>query len=469
MPEDPKDPERAELLLNHLAKPEWVSLVNEKYLEVMHDAWFLYEFDDEEVDPDLVRTFYGNWFNSIHSSLSLNELERMLSIHIEKFPSPCVAITGELVEAFTAYFERYRDIDQVEGDYKRFLDHVNSRMLREHDLKIKVCRVTDLPSKDMYQTDIGTRMLSLGRDSVLGELDTSDLGKSNTLTDESIRLDGLVFWSQDDLELRCDHIESIRRVRSTTRSGDESDNEKPYGDLVVSLTGRMTEKASENICSDLLPLLRCAMRCAALVSHGSDYRTDLPLSIKLSCLIEHKQFIAKCMKFAYVSKSGKGTLSRRLGNAVRLLAESDSQQNVAVSLGLAVTAIDALLGQKGDSATKVLAERVAVLMEPKLEMRTSAERFVEKIYDKRSDVLHGRDVQGSDKDYQKSRLLASGILYSVWFRSDTLAKMAVDHDTPEDLVKDLRNLKYTEGQPTGVLPIPQVQQLWRESNKPSAS
>lgn len=170
---------------------------------------------------------------------------------------------------------------------------------------------------------------------------------------------------------------------------------------------------------------------------------------------------------AYFGTGGLGkkdTFEKRIRNAVVLLAESDTQSNSAIRLALCVTALEALLGKRGSDISRTLQENIATLLEPDPDQKLDAERFVKKLYDHRSQVLHGESVDNrNDKTVFEGRLLAAAALRAFVERIQYARRSGEGVETPEQLLSDLKSRKYKPGHPTGVLESP-VRVLWTDEH-----
>jgi alkanesulfonate monooxygenase SsuD/methylene tetrahydromethanopterin reductase-like flavin-dependent oxidoreductase (luciferase family) len=142
------------------------------------------------------------------------------------------------------------------------------------------------------------------------------------------------------------------------------------------------------------------------------------------------------------------------------LIESDNQTNNAVGLALSIAAIEALLGEKGQEVTTKLADNVAVLLEPDLSKRQKATEFVKDLYDTRSRALHGELVETENEARFNARHLAAAVISGVISRRDFLRRLGESPETPEQLLKELREIRFDSGQPMGVDEY-NICELWR--------
>ncbi|MFQ5734182.1 MAG: hypothetical protein ACE5KM_19775 [Planctomycetaceae bacterium] len=163
----------------------------------------------------------------------------------------------------------------------------------------------------------------------------------------------------------------------------------------------------------------------------------------------------------YLKPSKKDSIHRRLRNALHLLVEADRQRHSSIGLSLSMTAIEALVCKKGSDISNQIAENVATLLEPDAMMRSQAVDFIKKLYDSRSRTLHGEILEHEATALQKARTLASGVLKAFLERKDFQARMGVQTETPDDLLRELRKSKFGDGEIPGVEASP-VRKFWRE-------
>lgn len=107
------------------------------------------------------------------------------------------------------------------------------------------------------------------------------------------------------------------------------------------------------------------------------------------------------------------SLDRRLQNAVLLLADADKQSNPTIGLSLCFSAIEALVCEKRDGIVSELATRVAALLLPNPIERHDAFERIKKLYNVRSEYLHGAKLEHEEENWRKVRRLAAGVLTAV--------------------------------------------------------
>lgn len=245
----------------------------------------------------------------------------------------------------------------------------------------------------------------------------------------------------------------------------ETEEENKYS-LHAEITGWASKVAFEKINKEIQSLVPSVIRSLSFL-----YPTDEPASlsqnlipmIKSKKFLEEKAFyVRKCIDYFYLIPSTKDNFERRIHNSICLLIEADRQTNNAVGLSLSFAAIEALIGRNEDNISSKLAERIAALFEPELSERSKAEKFVIDMYNFRSRVLHGEQTQSDDIDFLKARHLAAGVLFEVIFRQDLLKRAGFPPETPEDLIKRLKEKKYDDKRLLGIEDS-NVKELW--SNK----
>lgn len=110
-------------------------------------------------------------------------------------------------------------------------------------------------------------------------------------------------------------------------------------------------------------------------------------------------------------KGPKDTFHRRIHNAVALLMQADSVKDEMIAMTLCVAAVEAMLGDDGESKiSDTVARRCATLLQPDGERRKSAYKNVKTLYDMRSRLIHGVSLENQTGAMMNSRRLASGVL-----------------------------------------------------------
>ncbi len=182
-----------------------------------------------------------------------------------------------------------------------------------------------------------------------------------------------------------------------------------------------------------------------------------------------RQFMEHAIEALFLDLPGKkDSMARRVKNAVRLIGESDNQRHNSIGLALSVTAIEALICRKGDNLAQMFAENMAFLLEPDPAHRLEAERWGKRIYDLRSGVLHGSDLDCSARDISQAKLAASMVLRAALERRAAIKRVGGNDENPDEFLNELRSGKYRPGQLTHVSELP-LKRFWRsDSSKRSA-
>jgi hypothetical protein len=268
-------------------------------------------------------------------------------------------------------------------------------------------------------------------------------------------------------ELKLSIVEIRRSERQGGLEASDFHAEHPTSVVLVEIEGHMSSRALERLLVELVPLIRSQFKSAALLESSrcdDDFGDGLQLPVlHAEDFQKYLNFVFSGIEMAALNKSSKDPFDRRIANAVSALAESDAQRSDSIGLALCVTAIDALLGRKGAEGTKQLADFVAGFLEPTVELRRKAARYVERLYDQRSRVLHGERLNIADaKLRSQARQLAATLLYAVWTHRDCRKKIGEKPETEDQLFKHLRENFVKPGLPDGVPPDELVvTELWR--------
>ena len=176
--------------------------------------------------------------------------------------------------------------------------------------------------------------------------------------------------------------------------------------VMAQITGRMSEAVWKELCKEfkrILPSMWRSVQTPGETSYGLDTAASL---IKCVTIDESnlpvvseadfeggRAFVQKCIDTYFSTPTKKDCTERRIRNAVHLLIASDDQSNGAIGLALSVAAIEALLGEKGGEISHRIADHIAALLEPKLARRQDCVKFFKDLYNKRSRVLHGEEIE----------------------------------------------------------------------------
>ncbi|AQT68234.1 hypothetical protein STSP2_01390 [Anaerohalosphaera lusitana] len=276
-----------------------------------------------------------------------------------------------------------------------------------------------------------------------------------------------VLWSKNWMQITLEGVNYV------------PDERKTYGHLLAVLEGTMSALTCQQLKQDLSPVLQSIAKSAALVmpdsnsvpqesdsqSNSSDLEAFLrelisPSSTFPQLKINLKLIVSEAMEAYFAPKPKKDSFEKRLFNAISLLSQADFQQNPAVGLALAITSIEALLGENTGELSEKLSLDVAALLEPSVEKRNAAAKFVKRLYNSRSRVLHGEDSVGQKHLYEEARLLSSSILLSIISRQSFLRRMGIPTKKPKEFLSELRENRFESNLPMGV-PELNVRSLWQ--------
>lgn len=102
----------------------------------------------------------------------------------------------------------------------------------------------------------------------------------------------------------------------------------------------------------------------------------------------------------------------RVGNALRFANEARSQSSTGLRFTLLTTALEALLGSKGEVTAKI-AQRSSVVLEPNRMQRSSCSRKIKDLYNTRSRIVHGDEVNASEADAECLQEVVGSVLLTI--------------------------------------------------------
>jgi hypothetical protein len=248
--------------------------------------------------------------------------------------------------------------------------------------------------------------------------------------------------------------------------------------LYIQVEAFCTNNAFETAESEISSVVKTLVKTAELIlieetlsRHKSDpiemfdtSKAENLVIVQGSSLTPYFSFIPACLSDYFAKSPRKDSILRRIRNATRLLVQADAQAENAVGLALSVAAIEALLCRKGDDLANMFAENVAALLEPEPQYRAAAVRWAKKLYSLRSDVFHGSGLECSSSSILSARCLAAAVLSGMVQRREFVHRMGERDETPDDLLRELHDDKYTSGQLTGVDESP-ITHCWRSEKK----
>lgn len=465
--------EIVELLENNKLQQEVTKTVK----EIWRYAGNLYDNPTEDIE-EAVKTIEGTslweeaWWRAETFGKAGN-IERAFDEYIiQKMTRPHRLTLQELVDAFfdlTKPGERhYINFEQFSSDdcsnlYAIFVNYVKNHILSyRHSNPFPICAITSDAESERY-----IRGMMAGYQIAMSKVEGKPFESQNS--DEKFVEDERPLWDKNSI--------SLRLLRGTEVIDARPAGKELYHILGL-IEGNTSALACRNLQAEMSRILPTAIRSTDLlqttgfgngkiidnIGQGSfliSQREIEGLPWGDGCLLENAKPLIKQYLDAYYSEpTKKESIDRRIRNAVCLLIESDNQPNNAVGLALSIAAIEALIGEKGPEVTGKLADNVAALLEPDTSQRYNATEFVKDLYDTRSRALHGELVETESKARIDARHLAAAVLSGVISRRDFLRRSGYEPETPQDLLKDLRESRFTTGQPMGV-PEFNVRELWR--------
>jgi hypothetical protein len=399
---------------------------------------------------------------------SLSDIKEAFEENIfAKMNEPLPIIREEFLDAFWAAAKpvQYQLIDDphkyAEGVYTVFINTVANQMFSYDSFPLTVARVYEPCCGTFAECPEGVvhvpRKIQNGENWLM--IDSEEDRKARCILVDGKIWDRRYIWIGEDFDgVETSPCTDIGGLQTTLQF------------LSMRVGGIMSEQARSELTNDLSRILPSLIRSIAVIqetlTRASENAFVITCKLRLPVITEaligkNLCFLRRCLDAYYSRPSKKDSMDRRIKNAVSLLAESDTQTNDAIGLALSVAAIEALLGQKGEGLTEKLSNDLAVLLEPNLEMRTKAKKFFKDLYEHRSAALHGRDLENKSENRNNGRRIAAAVLFSVVSRQDFLQRGDFEPDTPEELLRDLRNCHWSAGQPMGI-PELAVVRLWRE-------
>lgn len=158
--------------------------------------------------------------------------------------------------------------------------------------------------------------------------------------------------------------------------------------------------------------------------------------------------------------SRKDSIAKRVKNAVRLMVEADNQANNSIGLALAVSVVESLLCRKSDNLSQMFGESMAALLEPDPKFRFEAERWGKRLYELRSGVFHGSDLDCPASMIRQARLAAGQVLRAMLERRAAIKRLGGSDENTDDFLSELLSGKYNPGQLTHVSDMP-IKRFWR--------
>lgn len=442
------------------------SELREQICQVMTEIYkhFGTFYDNPEYNPDYMKIVTEeDRFNEVWVDAQLStegEVETLFRNDVfEKLPVPHRIHFNEVLEILFDMAKPdtrgslCRDCEYAESAYASFVNYVNNHvLLYRYSTPFPVCTIlggetVSDKSPWITQAEIVER----------GGQDSASNGKKQQGIYEG------TLWGNDVGV--CLRLVGKGRFESRLRGSFH---------VMAQITGRMSEAALKELSEEFERILPSMWRSVKMLEKTSyEFELDTTASrLKVPTIDEsnlpvvseadfdgERAFVQKCID-AYFSTPKKNTFDHRIRNAVHLLIASDAQSNGAVGLALSVSAIEALLGEKGEGISQKLADNIAGLLEPELPRRQKAVKFFKDLYNKRSRVLHGEEIEDGGNVRLEGRQLAAGVLHSMITYRDFLKACGLDPQTPQQFLKDLCEQRFEPGQPAGLLES-NVRELWR--------
>lgn len=137
----------------------------------------------------------------------------------------------------------------------------------------------------------------------------------------------------------------------------------------------------------------------------------------------------RCIELWLQPPSKNDQLQRRLRTAIGLMTQAIKAEHEAVALALWCAAIEAMVVRKGSDTgiSESFASNTTTLLLPAAELRLPAMKQVKKLYNARSDLIHGNTIEESPQLCRDARNLAAGVFRAMmqWMR---------EHDTIDQKV-----------------------------------
>lgn len=415
----------------------------------------------------------GDWDRCLQFAYDVeNEPGLVFAEGIMNISAPQIVTPEELGDSFHVYLQAadswpMPDFDEL---YDAFLNHVSYRLLaKRQSRQLELCTLWGLEEEDGVRRDywLLASGIAIGRAGILGEQAELEPFPERPQSESP-----LVLWSHDGLTLQVIGLRQTSEFRGRSLSKAHAED----GILLCQLTGHISPAALAGLERELMPAIRAVIQSVSLLRPPEKIRIvfgdeSLP-ALHLDELQEYRTFIAGCASLVFMpgptpkgtkGKKNKDSMARRFSNAIRLLTEAGRQTVPAITLALAVAAIEPLLGRRNENIASSLSERIPILLEPDHKWRGKASEVVTNLYDVRSRALHGDQLEAGGSGVHRARTLAAGCLYALWFRNDFKARLDEPLDTPDVLLKELKDLRWEGRIPDGVPDLPAVRALWRQT------
>lgn len=386
----------------------WARAVENREVSKQSCHWFREAFDDIAMGRQ------DEWGLSRYVEISKANgvlVRDVYRIVVSRFPMPTILHPDDLRDAFAKHM--MIEPEEFNAGYDLFLSIVEAAI---------VDKVVEVKTADRYKHRIGELAAELRGA-------RRDAGISNPLEFCQQCEGGDILWRGDNgFELKL----IVQRVDDTPK----------YCRHALRLSGKAADHAWTALERELGVVLN-----ALLGSMCDMYCLPLPW---LALLSVEKETVAASLDAYYCAPTKRDTILGRIRNAVILNTESAQMPHDGLALAVCMSAIEALLGKKGTDISRTMAEHIATLLEPDSRERPNAVRFVKKLYDERSRILHGEKVFGERALRDQARILFTAVLKAIVERSNFLRRVGVDMETPDGLFAELSDSKFGAGQLAGV-------------------
>jgi hypothetical protein len=217
-------------------------------------------------------------------------------------------------------------------------------------------------------------------------------------------------------------------------------------DFNVEVCGHMSNVSCEELQNELKFVLGSITRSISLLERDKVILPALYVDgfitiQRVESIENNKDFIQRCLDVYYLKPGKKDSIEKRLYNAIHLLAEADRQENSSVLLALSFSAIEALMCSQTTGITEELSSNVATLLEPNASERIEAIDAIKKLYNKRSEILHGAKLDHESELARQSRKLAAGCLKAVTEWLDCNQRFGIEQPDRSDFLSEIRSAK----------------------------
>ncbi len=320
------------------------------------------------------------------------------------------------------------------------------------------------------------------------------VGPAGVCGGASVQDDGIPLWCSEDQCLAISWIAALPVREELVKIGTLSDDTPwlpPKTKLYVQLTGACSEEFFRIFCSGATSVISMLLQC---VADRKDEAWEEALADAMAGRGQKKELLRRFINYEAFSLTGeppipteesesiydsarflrdgvaafledaptkKDSIGRRLRNAIRLMVEADNQSHNAIGLALSVTAIEAMLCRRGPNVTEMFRQNMAALLEPDPNYRDAAERWSNQLYDLRSGILHGSEIDCPQESVRHAKVAAGAVLRGMLERRTAMKRLGGDDEDVKGFFAELQSGRSTPGQLTHVSETP-LKYLWRK-------